>query len=242
MPLRDHFHAPLADTTSWDFLHGGWPMTMATALMRTLPAPYVAGPFVHLGGGVEVDVAALEPDLNHHTAAPADGGGVATTAWAPARPTRTIDVEVPDADEYEVRIYDTRRGRILVAAVEIVSPSNLDRPENRRAFAAKCAALLRQQVSVAIVDIVTERSANLFRELLDLLGRPEPSPASESPLYAVACRYVGTGRQRRLRIWEEPLEVGQPLPTLPLWLSDELAVPLELEATYEETCRALRIA
>jgi len=26
-----------------------------------------------------------------------------------------------------------------------------------------------------------------------------------------------------------------------LWLAENLAVPLELEATYEETCRILRI-
>ena len=38
-----------------------------------------------------------------------------------------------------------------------------------------------------------------------------------------------------------PLAVGQPLGTLPLWLADNLAVPLELEASYEETCRILRI-
>jgi hypothetical protein len=35
--------------------------------------------------------------------------------------------------------------------------------------------------------------------------------------------------------------VGQALPTLPLWLDDNLAVSLDLEASYEETCRALRI-
>ena len=39
-----------------------------------------------------------------------------------------------------------------------------------------------------------------------------------------------------------PGAVGQPLPTLPLWLSEELFVPVELEASYEETCRVLRIA
>jgi hypothetical protein len=33
-----------------------------------------------------------------------------------------------------------------------------------------------------------------------------------------------------------------PLPTLPLWLADDLAVPLELEASDEVTCRVLRIA
>ena len=36
-------------------------------------------------------------------------------------------------------------------------------------------------------------------------------------------------------------ELLQPLPTLPLWLADNFAVPLELEECYEETCRVLRI-
>jgi hypothetical protein len=38
-----------------------------------------------------------------------------------------------------------------------------------------------------------------------------------------------------------PLAFGQPLPKVPIWLSDDLSVPLELQASYEETCRVLRI-
>ena len=43
------------------------------------------------------------------------------------------------------------------------------------------------------------------------------------------------------RAWTYALTIGQPLPTLPLCLADNLAVPLELEASYEETCRIRRI-
>ena len=50
------------------------------------------------------------------------------------------------------------------------------------------------------------------------------------------------GKSRpQLETWAYALSVGQPLPTLPLWLCKDLAVSLELEASYEETCRALRI-
>jgi hypothetical protein len=45
-----------------------------------------------------------------------------------------------------------------------------------------------------------------------------------------------------LEAWSQPLVVGQPLPVLPLWLSEELAVPLNQEASYEQTYRDLRIA
>jgi hypothetical protein len=37
------------------------------------------------------------------------------------------------------------------------------------------------------------------------------------------------------------MTVGQPLPTLPLWLAPALRVMLPLETSYEETCRILGI-
>jgi hypothetical protein len=54
---------------------------------------------------------------------------------------------------------------------------------------------------------------------------------------------AGRGRAsgKGLETWSFPLVFGQSLPTLPLWLSDDLAVNLDLEASYEETCRVLRI-
>jgi len=47
---------------------------------------------------------------------------------------------------------------------------------------------------------------------------------------------------RFLETWSHPLRLGRPLPTLPLWLASDFAVPLDLETSYEETCRVLRIA
>jgi hypothetical protein len=129
-----------------------------------------------------------------------------------------------------------------VAAVEIVSPSNKDRPEHRRAFVAKCAALLQDHVCVAIVDLVTTHSSNLYSDLIDFLGQTDPSLAGgPPPLYAVACRWARNEDARLLETWAYPLELGRPLPTLPLWLAENFAVPLELEESYEETCRVLRI-
>ena len=41
----------------------------------------------------------------------------------------------------------------------------------------------------------------------------------------------------------EPIAVGQPLPTLPLWLRGGLCLPVELEATYRASLhRAARAA
>src|SRR5689334_10346678 len=67
---------------------------------------------------------------------------------------RTTPSDLPSEVAYEVRVFDAERGRRVVAAVEIVSPANKNRPENRRALVARCAALLWERVSVTIVDPV----------------------------------------------------------------------------------------
>jgi len=245
MPLRDHFRPPLSDQRSWEGFHGGWPMMIVNALGRRLPQRFIAEPQVHLGSSIEIDVATYEGEEMDFppSGRPDDGGGgVATAVWAPPRPTLAVATDLGDPAEYEVRVYDTRRGRRLVAAAEIVSPANKDRPEHRRAFVARCAALLQGRVSVAIVDLVTTRSANLYADLMEFIGRADPSLGdAPPPLYAVACRSTRGKEAPMLETWAHPLALGQALPTLPLWVAPDLAVPLELEASYEETCRVLRI-
>jgi hypothetical protein len=146
-------------------------------------------------------------------------------------------------DLYEVFVYDEKRQGHLVAAVEIVSPANKDRTDHRRLLAAKCAGLLRERVSVVLVDVVTTRTQNLYGELLDLLGQSDPGLRPEPPpLYAAACRLTNREQEWMLETWTQPLGLGRPLPTVPLWLADNLAVPLELEESYEQSCSILNIA
>ncbi len=226
MPLRDHFRPPVWTHSSWEGFHGGWPATMVQQLSRTLPPKFTAEPHVHLGSYFEIDVS----------------GGAARATWAPPEPTLTVDADLSEQYEYEVLVYDQSRGRTLVAAVELVSPANKDRTENRRAFVTKCAALLQKRVCVSIVDLVTTRQFNLYADLLDLIGQRDPAFGPTPPaIYAATCRGRKVGQRPRLEIWAYPLIVGRTLPTLPLWLNDDLAVSLDLEASYEETCRALRI-
>jgi Protein of unknown function (DUF4058) len=243
MPLRDHFRPARG---RWDALHGGWPMMIATDLNRRLPPPYSAAPRVHVGA-LEVDIAAFDAGWAPDGGQAATGPGgpdtslrAVTSGWAPPEPTATIVADLPLIDEYEVRVYDTAYG-LLVAAIELVSPANKDRPESRGAFVTKCATLLQRRVCVTIVDVVTNRSANLFGELLGLLDQAGEFPASTGPLYAATCRRIGCEPSVQFQTWAHRLALGQPLPTLPLWLNDQLVVPLDLEASYEETCRNLNL-
>jgi hypothetical protein len=249
MPLRNHFRPPIWNHSSWEGFHGGWPMTIVRQLAEVLPQDYTAEPRVHLGSYYEIDVCAFAEDDRRSDElvavenAVANGGldGGATAVYAPPQPTLVLDAELDDQYEYEVLVFDQTRNRQLVAAIEIVSPANKDRPESRRAFVAKCAAMLQEHVCVSLVDLVTIRRFNLYCDLLELIGRSDPSFNPPPPTYAVTCRGHKIERQSRFEAWAYPLVVGRKLPTLPIWLTDELAVSIDLEASYEETCRVLRI-
>ncbi len=243
MPLFDHFHSPWGDENPWDGFHSAWANTLVRHLNGVLlPARFRAVPQVHLGTRIEADVATFDKgDRQAPVQKPTgNGAGTATSDWSPPQPASTLVVDFPDPDTFEVRVLDEGRGRRLVGAIELVSPANKDRPEHRRAFTAKCTEYLRQQVGLLIVDIVTERHANLHEQLLEVLA-PDALEADWPDLYAVAYRTRGDNGQWRLDNWPRPLAVGQPLPTLPLWLTADFGVFIDLENTYLETCQVLRI-
>lgn len=240
MPLRDHFHAPLADIRRWEGVHGGWPMVIVQQLLPMLPAGYFAEPRVRLGVNFEIDVGASET-----RGLVGDSGGIATAPLVSPAPTFTSEADIAEFDEYEVQVFNDRQK--LVAAIEIVSPGNKDCPEARKAFTGKVAALLRRGVCTSIVDVVTERHFNLYSESLELFGLADTTLKLTQPgIYAATLRKRDASRPRPGRnavidTWFFPLTVGQPLPAIPLWLADDLFRTLDLEASYEETCRTLRI-
>ncbi len=241
MPLRDHFHSPVNDTHSWDEVHGQWPGEIVRNLKGILPQGYRAGPNIHLASPFEVDVSAYDHDSRESADRIATTGGA--VALAP-EPTLTIETDISDEDVYEVNVYDTARGRRLVAAIEIVSPANKDRPKTREMFVSKVASLLQNDVCVSIVDLITVRQANLYAELLEFVGGTDPALANTIPhLYAVSLRSRKPLKGRPLLdAWFYPMTIGDTLPTLPIWLEEELRVMLPLETSYEETCSILDIA
>jgi hypothetical protein len=129
-----------------------------------------------------------------------------------------------------------------VAAIELVSPSNKDRPENREAFVGKVAALLKNGICVSIVDVVTTLDFNLYAQLMESVQGIDPALGDEpQPIYAVTLRTRYDGLRKMMDTWYHPLTLGRPLPTLPIWLTTSLAGSLELESSCEETSRTLRI-
>jgi len=241
MPLLDHFRPPVKSRGSWEGFYGGWPATIIQDLIKVLPDNYIAEPRVHLGSALEVENGTFGTDDLDEAQISHDGSGsVATANWAPHAPTLSLDVDPTEFHEYEVLFFDTNCTRQLVAAIELASPANMDRPKSQRAFVSKCAALLQQRICVSIVDLVTTNRSNLYVELLAAFEQADPGFAPPPSTYAVTCRPHDLGDRCRLETWAYPLTVGQNLPVLPIWLEHDFGISWNLESSYQETCKTLR--
>jgi hypothetical protein len=229
MVLQDHFCPPLSVRRHWHAFHNAWATYISSDLNQRLPGGYFAEANVQFG--IEIDVATFEE------AEPQAASG--EERWLPPEPKQTVPFAlVPDS--VEVTIFTSSAGPTLAGAVELVSPANKDRPAHRDAFVAKCETYLQQGVGLVVVDVVTERKANLHNELMARLVGPAVAPWTMD-LYAVAYRPVQREGQTQLDLWGESLAVGRSLPTMPLWLRGGLCVPIDLGATYERTCREQRV-
>jgi hypothetical protein len=225
MPLLDHFRPPLSLRRHWHSFHNSWATYLAADLNRQLPPEYFAEANVQFG--IEIDVAAFEEP---------DGGG-GFHSWTPPAPTSTIPYPVV-TDQVEVLVYLQQGGPRLAGAIEFVSPANKDRQTHRDAFVSQCVTLLNQGVGLVMVDVVTERHANLHAELSLRLGTPSDLAAD---LYATAYRRVERDGQMSLDQWVETLALGQALPTMPLWVPGGHCLAVALEDTYNRTCAEQRV-
>jgi hypothetical protein len=235
MPLLDHFHPPLLLQRHWEGFHGWWVAAIVGELNEhLLPAEYFAEFEVTLGTRVSEASMQEQPQRN--------GGATAvqTLTWAPPTPAAVIPAVFPD--DFQVKVFHDAPGPTLVAAIELISPRNKDRPEARRAFAAKCTAYLQRGIGLIVVDVVTSRHANLHDELATLLGPVEvlqfPNPVA---LYATAYRPAHRQEKNEIDVWREPLALGQSLPTAPLAVRGLGSLPINLEATYMEARKRGRI-
>ncbi|MGL4553705.1 MAG: hypothetical protein ACRC33_21290 [Gemmataceae bacterium] len=229
MPLRDHFQPPIAPSRQWFSTL----MMFASTAMR------------HLHDGVKIPKQFI-PDLDIKRGEFVESAYVPEgfewlVSWQPEEPHAAFDAALPAQDRVELRYHDESRDFGAVTSIHFVTPDNKRDQVCRRSFAIKCAERLRQGYSIVVVDLVTIERHSLLTPLAELVGITLPGHVPTGSPSAFALRAVKSGGKWRLDLWSEPCAVGRPLPTLPLWLADDIAVPLELEPIYEATCQSLRI-
>jgi len=238
MPLLDHFRGTISDLWPWDALHSAWANALVNRLNHGwLPPNYRALPTTKLGGQIEIDV----PTVRGSNGPPAVGAGVYGSTWALPRPAATGVIDFTSLDVFEVQVFFGQTGSRLVGAIELVSPANKDRASHRQAFVSKCAGFLNKGVGVVIVDIVTDRSANLHGELMALFPHIAAPATAAGLLYSASYRTAGSGDTTHLEVWPNELVIGQALPTVPLWIAPEDCVALDLEVAYTDARHNLLI-
>ena len=128
----------------------------------------------------------------------------------------------------------------LIAAIELVSPRNKDRADAKETYAHRYLVYLRLGVHLLLVDVLPRPKGFSFSDLittsLGLALPPLPPP------FAAAYRVgevvpVGEDLGSLVGLWRRPLQVGQPLPALPLPLSVHRAVVIDLEETYQRAAK-----
>lgn len=156
-----------------------------------LPPPYFAEVQVTVGSRIEIDVATFE---EKNGVRPLAEGGVAL--WAPPKPIAVAPLSFTHPDLFEVQVINDEEGPRVVAAVELISPANKDRPGNRREFAVKCASYLQQGISVLMVDVVTERPGNCWESW----KRKRKFPVNRPPIFTP--RRTGPHHGARHSAWK----------------------------------------
>ncbi len=202
-----------------------WATKLASSISRVLPDGWFASPTVHWD--IEVDVAALREPADSQVLV---GAGAAPHEYP--EPSRTIPFGLA-TDVVEVQVFRDVGELTLVGVVEFVGPANKDRRESREAFVTKCEAFLRDGIGLVIVDVVSNRTANLHTELLARLDEP---PEDNASLYVSGYRPFTSVDGPTLSLWYRTLEIGTELPPMTLFLKDGPAVELALNQTYLETC------
>ncbi len=127
----------------------------------------------------------------------------------------------------------------VVAVIEIVSPGNKDRKHSLRKFVEKAVELIEQGVSLLVVDPFPPGSHDpqgihkaIWDEFTDQgfeLPPDKPLTLASYQVEPIKTAYV------------EPIAVGDRLPDMPLFLEQNVYVPVPLEETYQATWNVLPV-
>ena len=222
MPLHDW-----SAQSGWDGVHTLWIGELVRWVKPRLPAGFRA----YVG---------TSPTLT--IGAPPAHADVQVRQWLPEQPTEIPSVGgdlVPDEEvavsvlTAEPALYVASAGH-LIAAVELVSPRNKDRPTLRDVYLARYLGYLHEGVHLLLVDVHRLPLRFSFAERItqELQLPPVVCPSPMAVSYRVGGPAPDGGRL--LGQWRRPFAIGEPLPALPLPLSVHSALTIDLEQTYKQ--------
>jgi hypothetical protein len=225
MPLHDW-----TDERGWDSIHQLWINSLLFWVQDRLPRGFRA----YLGSvpGLAVATEPGRPDLGVRAWEPPEVETSAASpealAEGPAPDFQAVALLYPEPFP-AVHVYD--RGR-LVAAIELVSPRNKDRPSSREFYRNRYLGYLWSGVHLMLVDVHRRPLGFSFAEAM--AAEMQCRFPVGLPPHAVSWNVGGPTPEggQFLDGWFRSLTVGEPLPTVPLVLAAQRLLPIDLESTY----------
>ncbi len=217
MPLHDW-----TDDRGWDSVHPLWINALLFWVQDRLPAGYRAYP-----GSVPADlgVRIWQPAQEKVPAAPSEA--VVEGLQPDFRAVALLHPEPPAA------VHVFCQGQ-LVAAIELVSPRNKDRPSAREFYRNRCLGYLWSGVHLLLVDVHQRPLGFSFVEAM--AAEVQCQFPVGLPPHAVSWNVGGRTPEggQFLDGWYRSLTVGAPLPSVPLALTAQKSLLIDLEHTYAE--------
>jgi hypothetical protein len=230
MPLHDW-----TDERGWDSVHPFWLAYLVEWIQPRLPEGYKA----FLGGvpSLSVDVSQGKPDVSVRQWGPEPTAEAVTSGTGILEPDLEASVTIRMDPQRAVHI--DFHGQ-LIAAIEVVSPRNKDRADAKETYCNRYLGYLRLGVHLMLVDVLPRPKGFSFSDAitkslgLELPPLPPPFAATYRVGEVVP---VGNEMGSLVGLWRRPLQVGQPLPTLPLPLSVHRAILIDLEESYHRAAK-----
>lgn len=221
MPIHDWTRVEAGD---FHHFHQTWVPLIAAALNSGgLPPGFMALAEQVTGRPIpDVVTLSAQPTKN-------DRGGVAAP---PAPPSARV------VQKFERINYAKRKDRVVirhgrgkvVAIIEIVSPGNKDSRNAIRSFVEKAADILNQGIHLVVVDLFppTPRDPQgIHKAIWDEFGDEPFDFLPDKPLTVAS--YIGGDLPTA---YVESVGVGDPLPPIPLFLTEYDHVPCPFDPTY----------
>lgn len=217
MPLHDW-----TDLPGWYGMHHLWITELFRWVKPRLPAGYRA--YIGTAPVLAIGASVGRPDV---------GVQKSTAETGPSVGECEPDIELAVATiDPSTALWVEKQGR-LIAAIELISPRNKDRQSARETYLSRYLAYLLESVHLLLVDVycrpIEFSFADRIEQELSIDHRPLPAPCAVS--YRVG-EPAATGGCY-LAIWRRVLSPGSILPTLPLPLTTDCAVWVDLEKTYQ---------
>jgi hypothetical protein len=230
MPIHDWTRVPAG---LFHHFHQDWSIEIARTLNRGRLPKGVAALVEQRVGPVEGDVLAIE--RRGQTRRPEENvGAVATLPRPTARIVRQTTKEIHAVRANRI-VVKHHLGRII-AVIEILSPGNKDSRSALRDFVEKIVELLRRGIHVLVIDLFPPTPRDPFgihKAIWDEIVEEDfQFPEGKDRILA---SYETGGRRAA---FVEPVAVGDVLPEMPLFLTNDLYVLVPLEPTYQATWEA----